>query len=264
MNFAGAAERLSDIDLPRLGADIGVGEDEIHAILDVECRGRGFDGKGRPAMLFEPHIFHRELKRAGLEAELKQAVAQGLAYPKWRRNYPKDSYPRLLAAMRIHREIAFRSASWGLGQIMGFNCSMCGYASAEAMVAAFMKGEDVQLEAMIRFIVSAGIDDELRRHDWRGFARIYNGPSYEKHGYHTRLAAAFDKWSKIPDTEWKRKQATRTTLAPGGDVIEGEYTEIVAELPAEPVAVPQVTKPEPQGFWAKFWAELARIMKPQT
>lgn len=263
MNFTGTGKRLSDIDLPRLGSDIDVGEDEIHAVLDVECRGKGFDTKGRPAMLFEPHIFYQQLKNAGLKNELKQAVAQGLAYPRWRRNYPKDSYPRLIKAMRIHREMALRSASWGLGQIMGFNCSMCGYSSAKAMVSDFKRGEDVQLEAMIRFIVSAGIDDELRRHDWRGFARIYNGPGYEKHGYHTRLANAFAKWSKIPDTEWKREEATRTALAPGGDVIEGEYTVIAAELPAEPKPVPAATSPKPKGFWAMLWADIARILKSE-
>lgn len=31
MTFKGAARRLDDLDPPRLGASIGVGEDEIHA-----------------------------------------------------------------------------------------------------------------------------------------------------------------------------------------------------------------------------------------
>ncbi|CAH2407467.1 hypothetical protein [Mesorhizobium ventifaucium] len=38
-NFKGAARRLDDLDLPKLGARIGVGEDEIHAFLDVEPAG---------------------------------------------------------------------------------------------------------------------------------------------------------------------------------------------------------------------------------
>ncbi|MCP1548506.1 MULTISPECIES: N-acetylmuramidase domain-containing protein [Methylorubrum] len=53
---------------------------------------------------------------------------------------------------------------------------------------------------MVRFIVTNGLDDELRRHDWAGFARSYNGASYAKHGYHNKLAAALAKWSKIKDT----------------------------------------------------------------
>ena len=47
IKFTGRAKRLEDIDLPRIGHEIGVGEDEIHAIIDVEAAGSGFDSKGR-------------------------------------------------------------------------------------------------------------------------------------------------------------------------------------------------------------------------
>lgn len=33
--FKGAAKRITDIDIPRIGAIISVGEDEIHAFMDV-------------------------------------------------------------------------------------------------------------------------------------------------------------------------------------------------------------------------------------
>jgi len=197
MDFQGKAKRIDDIDLPRIGAKIGVGEDEIHAVLDVETRGGGFDSKGRPKMLFEPHIFYREL--SGKERD--QAVAQGLAYRKWgERRYPRDSYPRLEQAMKINVNAALRSASWGLGQIMGFNHKLAGYRSAREMVLDFLDDEDKHLEAMVEFIVATGLDDELRNHDWRGFARGYNGAGYAKHGYHLKLARAYAKWVKIPDT----------------------------------------------------------------
>lgn len=200
VRFTGAGRRLKDIDLPRIGAQIGVGEDELHAVMDVEARGAGFDGQGRLAMLFEPHVFYREL---GPGANRDRAVAQGLAYQRWgARAYPKDSYPRLLAAIRIDEEAALRSASWGLPQMMGFNAEMIGYPTARAMVEAFAEGEDVQLQGMVDYIVAAGLDDELRRHDWAGFARGYNGPSYRTHGYHTKLRTAFLKWDRIPDTPY--------------------------------------------------------------
>jgi hypothetical protein len=53
----GAAKRIEDVDIPRIGALIGVGEDEVHAFVDVEASGRDFDNQGRPKMLFEPHVF---------------------------------------------------------------------------------------------------------------------------------------------------------------------------------------------------------------
>jgi len=203
VRFKGAARRLDDIDLPRIGARIGVGEDHLHAVMDVEARGSGFDSQGRVAMLFEPHIFYREL---GPGPARDRAVAQGLAYRSWRRNYPADSYPRLMAAMEIDEDAALRSCSWGLGQIMGFNCQMAGYPTARAMVEHFAEDEEHHLNAMVSYIIAAGLDDELRRGDWRGFARGYNGPGYATHNYHGRLEKAFLKWDAIPDTPFHPAQ----------------------------------------------------------
>ena len=51
MNFIGKANKIKDVDIPRLGATIGVGEDEIHAVWDVEAGGRsGFDHRSRPKL----------------------------------------------------------------------------------------------------------------------------------------------------------------------------------------------------------------------
>lgn len=198
-NFKGAAKRLDDIDLPKLGARISVGEDELHAFLDVETRGTGFDSHGRPINLFEPHIFYRQLsgeKRA-------RAVREGLAYQKWgTAPYPKDSYPRLLKAMSIDETAALKSASWGLGQILGSNHLAAGYATVQGMVTAFMEDEENHLAAAVNFIKANKLDDDLRRHDWAGFARGYNGPSYAKNRYDVKLAEAFAKWSRIKDTRF--------------------------------------------------------------
>jgi hypothetical protein len=197
MNFKGKAKRIDDIDLPLIGRMIGVGEDEVHAILDAESAGSGFDKQGRPKMLFEPHIYWREL---GPGPKRDKAAAQGLAYPRWKRNYPDDSYPRLAKALDIDEETALRSASWGLPQMMGFNCKLAGYPTAKAMVTDFLDDEDTHLRAMIRFITATGLDDELRRHDWKGFARGYNGEGFAQNGYDKKLAAAFSRWQKIKDT----------------------------------------------------------------
>ncbi|MER8830438.1 hypothetical protein NKH73_25245 [Mesorhizobium sp. M0938] len=67
--FRGAARRLDDLDLPKLGALIGVGEDEIHAFLDVEISGYGFHAHGRPII---------RIRRGILAARLRPIVATGL------------------------------------------------------------------------------------------------------------------------------------------------------------------------------------------
>jgi hypothetical protein len=131
IEFRGAAKRLDDIDLPRVGQMIGVGEDEIHAVLTVESSGSGFDAKGRPKMLFEPHVFYRNLP----ENKRGRAMAEGLAYPAWKPGaYPRDSYPRLVAAINIDETAALKAASWGLGQILGENHTAAGCASVQEMV----------------------------------------------------------------------------------------------------------------------------------
>ena len=234
MNFKGKAKRLDDIDLPRIAARIGVGEDEIHAVLDVETNGRGFDAKGRPRMLFEPHVFWRELgKGEGRDI----AEKKGLAYPKWRRDYPNDSYPRLLSAMSINEEAALRSASWGLGQIMGFNCILAGYPTAKAMVKDFLDDEEKHLEAMVTFIVSAKLDRFLRARDWTGFARGYNGAGFAANGYDRKLARAFDKWLRIKDTPY----------TPGKIVTEPPVGDVALRVPGQPTSPPAGKKPGP-GF----------------
>lgn len=214
--FKGAGKRLDDIDLPRLGHRIGVGEDEIHAFIDVETSGGGFDKGGRPKALYEPHkafAYSSGATRAAL-------VRAGLAYEKWgERDYPKDSYPRILAALAIDPRVALEATSWGLGQVLGSNHLAAGYASAAEMVAACLDDEDVHLEQAIAFIKYNNLDDELRAHNWAAFARGYNGPQYAKNKYHTKLEARYAFWAKIKDTPWSPDPLVAIKCATCGRVL---------------------------------------------
>jgi hypothetical protein len=197
--FTGAAKRLADIDLPRIGAEIGVGEDEIHAILDTETSGSGFDAQGRPKALYEPHVAYRN----STGAVRSRLLIAGLAYPKWgERPYPKESYTRIKAAQQIDETVALKATSWGLGQILGENYTLAGYDTPQAMVQAFCDSEAAQLEGVVAFIKGKGLAGALRSHDWVKVARGYNGASEATHGYHTKLSAAFRHWQQIPDTPY--------------------------------------------------------------
>lgn len=202
MEFKGKAKRIDDIDLPKLGQLLGVGEDELHAFIDVETRGSGFDEQGRPVILFERHIFYRylppELRERAVRAGLASKVPGGYGRS-------SEQYPKLAKAMRIDRKAALYSCSWGLCQIMGFNHAVAGYDTVEDMVQAFMDDEEAHLQAAILFIQKNHLGDELRRHDWAGFARGYNGSNYRINNYDARLKAAFAKWSRIKDTPYDPK-----------------------------------------------------------
>lgn len=266
MNFVGKAKKIDDIDLPRIGRKIGVGEDELHAFLDVETRGGGFDSKNRPKMLFEPHVFYREL---GAGKRRDAAVKAGLAYRKWgMKKYPRDSYPRLLEAMKIDKKAAMKSASWGLGQVMGYHAEALGYDGVEDMVTRFMADEEEHLRASVEFIKVNDLDDDLRAigaaKTWdervaaaRGFARGYNGRGYEKNEYHTKLAAAYVKWSKIRDTEIPVtfKKIKESKDAP---IDDEEPIDVVVKPVAAPA--PDMTQIEEEAVVEPFWARLAAII----
>lgn len=217
--FKGKAKKLDDVDLPRIGYRINVGEDEVHAIMDVEAPGSGFDDHGRPKMLFEPHVFYRNLsgeKRA-------RAVKEGLAYSKWvAGKYPKASYPRLMQAIEIDQTAALKSASWGRGQILGENHVDAGFETVQEMVSAMMDDEEVHIDAMVNFLIANKLDDDLREHNWEALARGYNGPAYKVHAYHTRLAQAYRKWARIDDTPWA---PTEVVLPPAAPVKPGVWPE---------------------------------------
>lgn len=203
--FIGTAKRLEDIDIPKIASLINCGEDELHAFMDVEAAGSGFDDLNRPKMLFEPHLFYRNLSGA----QRDRAVSLGLAYPKWKKLYPRDSYPRLKEAMVINEEAALKSASWGLGQILGSNYADIGYGSVREMVESFKQDEENHLRSIIEFLITNNIDDDLAAHRWAVVARVYNGPSYADNQYDIKLAKAFAKWAKIPDIPWEKEPAVK-------------------------------------------------------
>jgi ferritin len=98
--------------------------------------------------------------------------------------------------MKLNRAMALSSASWGLGQIMGWNHGLAGYEGLQAFVNAMYAGEREQLMAMVEFVRATGLAPALRRRDWVTFARGYNGPGFASNAYDTRLASAFERFDR--------------------------------------------------------------------
>lgn len=196
MNFKGTAIPLAHEDLKAAAKTLGVPVEVVAAVIEVEASGKGFDSKGRPKILFEPHILYREL---GQGSKRDTAVAQGLAYKSaGTKPYPRsmdERFGQVDAAMQIDPVAALRSASWGLPQIMGFNHGAAGYANIFDMVDDMKVSEGRQLQAFVRLLLSWEIDDELRARDWTKFALAYNGPKAVENGYPVKLQAAFDRQS---------------------------------------------------------------------
>ena len=188
-----------------VASNAGVEPEALLAVVEIESRGKPFEADGvTPTFLFEKHIFWRQL-HANNPAKLSMAISQGLALKSWSRsNYGGQgtSAGKLLIlqqARAIDAECANKSCSWGVGQIMGFNATGLNYESATQMVnvmSANSSGFAAQVDAMVRFIKSKGLNKHLATHNWTAFAIGYNGAAQAQNRYDTKLKTAYVKWLK--------------------------------------------------------------------
>jgi len=166
---------------------LGIDEATLWAMLHVETQSCGFLSSRRPQILFERHIFSR-LSGGQFDAtnpDVSNPVAGGYG--------PSGAhqYARLGQAYALAPDAAFQSASWGLGQVLGQNFKMVGFASAQDMVTAMCDSEDAQLASVVAFVQSRNIATALQNQDWAGYARVYNGANYAENQYDTKLATSF-------------------------------------------------------------------------
>jgi hypothetical protein len=195
---------VSDDAWRALSRRLGIDEPTLKAVAAVESSGSGFlpPPSDEPKVLFEGHAFHR-LTQGRFAADHPD-----LSYPKWTRQHYagtlRGEWDRLGRARALDRDAAHQSASWGAFQIMGFNYGLCGFASVEEFVAAHRAGADEQLDAFAQFISRDVFLNALSARNWAAFAKLYNGPAYEKNRYDERLATAYARFQKTS----RRRAAT--------------------------------------------------------
>lgn len=172
----------------------------IRAFAEVESRGAGFLPDDRPVILFERHVFRRQLIAHG--AKLVMVADLEKSRPDLCNKNPGGygtsvrEWDRLADAIAINRPAALESASYGAFQVMGFNWKRCGYASVQELVNAMYKSSAAHLDSFVRYIQSdAKLLAALRAQDWPTCARLYNGANYMINKYDTKLAEAFARYS---------------------------------------------------------------------
>lgn len=189
--------RLTENDFIRCSNSIGTDIATIKAVCEVESGGSGFISPGKPKILFEGHIFWKELKKAGLKPENYAQGNEDMLYKAWdKTKYCGGSreYNKLERAIVIDRCCALKSASWGLFQIMGFNYPMCGCETIDDFVSKMKRSEGSQLDLFTEFIKRNALGGYLRDLDWAGFAKAYNGPGYRENKYDEKLESAYNKY----------------------------------------------------------------------
>lgn len=182
-----AAAKKLDVDLPT-----------VLAVNEVESAGLGFVKPGHPAILFERHVFWRQLvehrvdpvplskKYPGIVTQQRGGYAGGMS-----------EYTRLSVARQIHAAAAFESCSWGAFQVMGYHWKRLGFESIDEFVRTNTKDEAGQLDIFVRFILAdAGLHKALKSRKWSAFARGYNGPAYSENLYDVKLSRAYARYSQ--------------------------------------------------------------------
>lgn len=196
---------LKNVDLVNAAQRLDVPLATVYAVNEVESKGRGFLDIGKPVILFERHIMYRQLSKARHESDnltdLKRRADQlaaahpAIVNPKAGGYVGGNAEHQRLGSARVLNDLAaLESASWGAFQIMGFHWKRLGYAGAEDFVATMSANESQQFDAFVRFIeTDPALYKALKARKWAEFAKLYNGPDYQRNLYDIKLQRAYER-----------------------------------------------------------------------
>ena len=187
---------LTADDIITAATSLGISPASMKAVATVEAGGRGFLSDGRAKILFEGHIFWKQLIAVGINPKPLASSHRTILYEKWTKSFYKGGsaeYDRLNEAAAIHSDAAHSSTSWGMFQIMGFHWRILGYSSIKDFVRAQQKSEVEHLDAFCKFIKSHKLTLALQNKDWAKFALRYNGAGFALNHYDDKLKLAYSK-----------------------------------------------------------------------
>jgi lysozyme family protein len=202
---AGCSKLLQNTDLVNAAARLGVPLASVYAVNEVESKGLGFLENHKPVILFERHIMYRQLAAPRHPADaanelLRQADQLAALHPTLVNRKPGGyaggtaEHQRLSSARLIDDTAALEATSWGAFQVMGFHWQRLGYPSVQAFAQAMASSEAAQFEAFVRFIeTDTSLHKALKARKWADFAKLYNGPDYQRNLYDVKLQRAYQR-----------------------------------------------------------------------
>lgn len=189
---------LTEEDFEEVAAALDVEAAAIRAIVEIETgrTRKGFHAEGKPIINFDLPVFRRAAGRRGINL-VKHSSSPALKPVNIKKYGGQQAaqQARFDAALAIDSIATIESTFWGMFQIGGFNWKLCGMPSREEFVKMMSRSEYDQLRLFANYMENTGLVKHLKAKNWAAFARIYNGPSYASRGYHTRMAAAYRKYS---------------------------------------------------------------------
>lgn len=193
--------RLTEKDYEEVAKELGADVAAIKAVVEIEAgkSHNGFWSEDHPVINFDLSMYRQAAKRFGVDLKKARKKSPVIFNKPDTRKYGSQQaaqQARLDAAMAINKDAAIEGTFWGMFQIGGFNWKKCGTSSREEFVELMSRSERDQLELFAHFLQNTGLDKYLKSKNWSAFARGYNGASYARRGYHTRLAKAYKNYSR--------------------------------------------------------------------
>lgn len=184
---------LSDEDFRLVAEEIGVEVAAMKAVVAIEAGAqmKGFWAPGVPVINFDRTMYAKYRNMVP-----SKAGAKGESVPAGLTGYARSEWAQLINARKTNAQGANMGTFWGMFQIGGFNYKLCGCKSVDEFVRLMSYSELEQLELFAAFITNTGMVKDLRAKNWSAFARKYNGASYARRGYHTKMANAYAKFKK--------------------------------------------------------------------
>lgn len=138
----------------------------IRALIKIES------GGNPAAIRFEPHLFKR---------------LTGIQFPS-----DKTDKQTFYMAFSKNKEAAIRSTSFGYGQVLGGILLDISPNPDEAINSFFANPHEISIELILRWLdKNPKAKDKAKQLDFKGFAKLYNGPQYYKNNYDERLLTQY-------------------------------------------------------------------------
>ena len=220
----------------------------LHAVAAVEVGEIAHPGLGAPVIRFEVHVF---LRRVGTSSvvQLRDAPSAWHKDAHWYKSDVDDAWQRvhsgsqadewgaLIRAQEEDPTAAWESASYGVGQLMGWHWELLGYRNVQRMVAGALGGgvskQIRQWGTYIERDQEGAMLVAMRNKDWPEFVRMYNGPGQVDY-YVDALEKRYDEAKLVlsmplmPDEEisldtWGERQEALIALGYDPGPVDGKF-----------------------------------------
>lgn len=189
------APALTEADYQTLAVDWRVPVKHIKGVRKIEAPRGAFDDQGRPAIVYERHVFARNCQPRNAFNMTCPALS-GAPFKPGQYGTFGGQWDKLLAACALDPDAAFQACSWGAFQVLGENAIALGYSNAYELAKMLTTSEAAHLDSFRRFVESKGLVDKFRAckpgdaSSCIPFVEGYNGKGFRTFGYHTKLAEA--------------------------------------------------------------------------